>query len=100
MIEQMSNCCYIQDLDKFLGEINELRIKSNEKKILRKDWSSFLSGLSANRVRQHWINLMSKNECIPKEKALVLLSAINAVRGKYGLTQLDERVLVCEEVAS
>lgn|GEM_PF-4591205 len=97
MAKQMSNCCYIQNLDKLLDEINVFRIKSNERKILRKDWSNFLSGLSANKVRQHWINLMLKGKCVQKDKALVLLSATNAVRRKYGQTQLDESVLICDD---
>ncbi len=91
-------CCKVSGLARILDGINDARAERNEKRILMKDWSSFLSGMSPNKVRQLWITKLNKDECIPRSKAIVLIAAINKTRRQLDMKELDsDKTLVRED---
>ena len=93
----MPECCYIENLDQIFNEINTVRIKAKERTINTSNWSSTLSGLTNNDVKQNWIRLMLRMECVPRLKAMKLLTAINELRSTYNLEPLDDNALICKE---
>ena len=95
----MSECCYINNLAEKLKQINEARARKKEKVIAPSKWSSTLSGLTSNNVKQYWVtSMLSKSEnrkCISHINALILLSAINELMAKYKLPEVKESELLC-----
>ena len=93
----MAEYCFIPDLASILHEINEARVKAGEVKIKTKNWSSTLSSLTSNPVKQHWITVMlSKNtkKGIPRINTIILLVSINELRKKYNLKIINENIII------
>lgn len=91
-------CCYIDDLEKHLSEINDKKMDKYEKPIVLKDWSTHISGKTNFNVKKHWIDYMRKNppECINRTSAMSLFSAINQLREQYGLPKIPNSNLICK----
>lgn len=90
-------CCIIENLDQILDSINSKRASNGDRVIKVADWSAFLSGSSTNDVKQNWIKQIRNRQCISREKALILLGALNAVLRSLDMPLLDINVIVCEK---
>lgn len=68
-----------------IHEINGERLRSNQKRILRKDLASFLSKASRTEVKLYWVRLALRNKPLSVHAANELLKSLDIVCREYGI---------------
>ena len=90
-------CCVIQNIDDVFKSINDALANKGKSTINLKDWSAYLSGSSSNNVRKFWIDQLRQGKCISRDKAITLLSSLNAVLKQLNLPLLSsETDITCK----
>jgi len=77
-----------------LSEINTKRAEKGVAQIKPNDWSAFLSGINGATVRKLWLKNLLNGTPIPKEKALHVVSGVNAALQQVGCKPLAASCLV------
>ena len=89
----------IPHFDSHLIAVNRARAENGQNPVKMKDWSAFLSGISSATVRKAWIDAMRASEGLPEDKALHVLSALNAALKQVGLATVKASELESLETA-